>query len=192
MIFYNTFFRKVVTYDLINAFTYQSVPQIPKLKKIVLNFGYSKSSLKYLMSGLLALEFNSLKKGKLTKSKNLNLLLKIKKGNPVGCKVILKKNSMYFFYFKLITSIFPKIKQSQMPQFLWNLKVIKAITFQLKSPLLFTELENQFQFFKSIPRLDITICTDSWTQKEFFFFLKSIKFITANVTQFGRVWSCQD
>jgi large subunit ribosomal protein L5 len=117
MIFYNTFFRKVVTYDLINAFFYQNVPQIPKLKKIVLNFGYSKSNLKYLMSGLLALEFISLKKGKLTKSRNLNLLLKIKKGNPVGCKVILKKNSMYFFYFKLLTSIFPKIKQSQMPQF---------------------------------------------------------------------------
>jgi ribosomal protein L5 len=39
--------------------------------------------------------------------------LKIKKGNPVGCKVILKKHTMYFFYFKLITSIFLKIKRPQ-------------------------------------------------------------------------------
>ena len=61
------------------------------LKKIVLNFGYQKSNLKYLISGLLALEFISSKKGKITKSRHLNLFLKIKKGDPVGCKIVLKK-----------------------------------------------------------------------------------------------------
>ena len=64
MIFFKTYFGKVIKYDLVNTFIYQNLRQIPELKKIVLNFGYQKSNLKYLISGLLALEFISSKKGK--------------------------------------------------------------------------------------------------------------------------------
>ena len=102
--------------------------------------------------------------------------MKIKKGNPVGCKVVLKRGVMYFFYVKLRISIFSKIKHYQTPQFQRDLKLIKSVTFQLKNPLLFAELENQFQFFKDIPRLDVTLVTNSKSQKELFFLLKSIKF----------------
>jgi large subunit ribosomal protein L5 len=176
MFFFKTYFSKVIKYDLINTFFYRNLIEIPKLRKITLNFGYQKSNFKYLVSSLLALEFISSKKGRMTKSKHLNVFLKIKKGNPVGCKIVLKKSTMYFFYLKLITSIFSKVKQSKTSRFQWDLKLIKSISFQLKSPLLFAELENQFQFFKDIPRLDITLLTNSKSQKELFFLLKSIKF----------------
>lgn len=112
MFFFDIYFHKVIKYDLVNAFFYQNLVKIPQLKKVILNFGYKKSNIKYLVSSLLALEFISFKKGKITKSKHLNIFLKIKKGNPVGCKLVLKKNVMYFFYLKLITSIFSKPKQS--------------------------------------------------------------------------------
>jgi len=113
MFFFQTYFHQIIKYDLINTFFYPSLLEIPKLKKIILNFGYRKSNLKYLVSGLLALEFISYKKGKITKSKHLNVFLKIKKGNPVGCKVVLRKSTMHFFYLKLLTSILSKTKQSQ-------------------------------------------------------------------------------
>lgn len=176
MFFFELYYHKIIKYDLINTFSYSNLKQIPQLKKIVLNFGYQKSNFKSLISGLLALEFISCKKSKLTKSKHLNVFLKIKKGNPVGCKVILKKNAMYFFYLKLITSIFPKIKQNQIDQFQQKFKSIKYISIHLKNPLLFIELENQYQFFKDVPRLDITLLTNSKSQDELFFLLKSIKF----------------
>ena len=117
MLFFKTYYHKIVKYDLVNTFLCQNLTEIPELKKIVLNFGYQKSNLKYLISGLLALEFITSKKGSLTKSKHLNLFLKIKKGNPVGCKIVLKKNTMYFFYIRLITSIFLKAKKSPKKQF---------------------------------------------------------------------------
>ena len=113
MFFFETYFHRTVKYDLINTFFYKHLMETPKLRKITLNFGSQKSNFKYLVSSLLALEFISSKKGKITTSKHLNVFLKIKKGNPVGCKIILEKNTMYFFYLKLITSIFPKAKQSQ-------------------------------------------------------------------------------
>jgi large subunit ribosomal protein L5 len=113
MSFFEAYHRKVIKYDLVNTFTYQNLTQIPKLERIVLNFGYPKSKLKNLISGLLALEFLSSKKGKMTKSRHLNLFLKVKKGNPVGCTIVLKKNLMHFFYLKLMTSIFPKVRRPQ-------------------------------------------------------------------------------
>ena len=176
MFFFETYFHKTVRYDLVNAFKCQNVTEIPKLKKIVLNFGYQKSNLKSLISGLLALEFITSKKSNLTKSKHLNLLLKIKKGNPVGCKIVLKKNTMFFFYTKLINSIFLKAKRAPKYTFQWGLNSVKSVSIQLKSPLLFADLETQFQFFRNIQRLDITLITNSRSQKELFFFLKSFKF----------------
>ena len=185
MFFFEKYNRKIVTYDLVNAFIYQDIKQLPRLDKITLNFGYPKSKLKNLLSGLLALEFIASKKAKITKSRHLNIFLKIKKGNPVGCKIILKKSTMYFFYLKLITAVFSKINRP----FLYSeqLNWCKSISFQLKTSLLFSELENQFQVFKDTPKLDITLTTNSKSYAEFLFLLKSIKFILANVTQFGRV-----
>jgi len=176
MFFLDAYFYNIVKYDLVNIFFYQKVEHIPKFKKIILNFGYQKSSFKHLISGLLALEFLSSKKSRLTKSKYLNVFLKIKKGSPVGCKIVLRKHAMYFFYLKLITSIFPKIKYFQPAHSKQNLKSIKSISIQLKNPLIFKELENHYQFFKDIPKLDITLVTTAKSQNELFFIFKSIKF----------------
>ena len=176
MFFFKIYFYKTVKYDLINTFSYQNLTQIPKLKNIVLNFGSPKSNFKYLVSSLLALEFISSKKGSLTKSNHVNVFLKIKKGNPVGCKIIVKRDAMYFFYTKLKVSDFSKIKQSRMSQLQQNLKSINSVSFQLESLLLFAELENQFQFFNYIPKLDVTLVTNSKSRKELSYLLKSIKF----------------
>lgn len=175
MFFFEPYLQTVTKYDLINTFFFKKLTQIPKLEKIILNFGYQKSNFKSFLLGLLALEFISLKRGKLTKSRYLNICLKIKKGNPVGYKVILKKNIMHFFFIKLGDSIFAKIKHSQTPKIKWNSRLLKSISFQLNNPLLFLELENQFQIFKNLKRLDITILTNCKSQKELYFFSKSIK-----------------
>jgi ribosomal protein L5 len=177
MLFFKAYHCKVIKYDLVNAFAYQNLTQIPSLEKIVLNFGYPKSKLQNLISGLLALEFLSSNKGKMTKSRHLNLFLKVKKGNPVGCTIVFKKNLMNRFYLKLMTSIFPKIRRPQTDLSRADFKWVKSVSFQLKNPLLFTELENQFQFFKDTPKLDITLITNAKSQEELLFLLKSIKFL---------------
>lgn len=177
MSFFEAYNRKIIKYDLINVFVYPNLTRMPRLEKIILNFGYPKSKLKNLISGLLALEFLSSKKGEITRSKHLNIFLKIKKGSPVGCKIVLKKSVMNLFYLKLITSIFPKIKRPQIQSFQTDFKWIKSVSFQLKNPLFFSELENQFQFFKDTPKLDITLTTSSRSIEELLFLLKSIKFL---------------
>jgi large subunit ribosomal protein L5 len=176
MFFVNSYLRKTVRYDLINAFFLKNLTQIPSFKKIVINFGYQQSSLKYIILGLLALEHISWKKGKLTQSKRLSVFLKIKKGTPVGCKVTLKRDFMYSFYLKLITVVLPRTEKFKSGQPQKNLKLTKAVSFEIKNPLLFFELENQYQFFKNLPKMNVTLLLDNTkSSEEFSFFLKSIK-----------------
>jgi ribosomal protein L5 len=59
MVFFKTYSQKIIKHDLINVFAYPNLNELPELKKIILNFGYQKSNLKHIISGLLALEFLS-------------------------------------------------------------------------------------------------------------------------------------
>jgi large subunit ribosomal protein L5 len=171
-LFLYTYLKQTVQYDLINTFHFNNFKQIPKVQIIVLNFGYQKSNFKRLISGLLALEFITSKKGEITRSKHLNILLKIKQGSPVGCKITLKKKIMYRFYLKLTTSIFPKLSIPKNTHFKQNYKSLSVV---IQNPLIFMELENHYEFFKDIPKLDITFITDSKSKNELSFLLKSIK-----------------
>ena len=111
MHFLEYYYNNVIKFDLINRFNYKNLKNIPKLEKIVLNFGCKTFELKKLSLSLLSLQLITDKKGILTVSKKPNIVLKIRKGNPVGCKVILTKNLMYLFFAKLLIEILPKLKK---------------------------------------------------------------------------------
>lgn len=172
MFFFNKYLQHIIKYDSINAFSFKEPKQLPKLQTIVLNFGYQKSNFKRLISGLLALEFLTSKKSRITRSKHLNVVLKIKQGAPVGCKITLKKKIMHKFYLKLITSIFTKLKDPQKNRSPQN---CKSVSITIENPLIFMELENHYEIFKDMPKLDITFITNTKSKNELFFLLKSIK-----------------
>lgn len=172
MSFFNKYLQHIIKYDSINALSFKEPKQLPKLKKIVLNFGYQKSNFKRLISGLLALEFLTSQKGKITKSKHLNIMLKIKQGTPVGCKLTLRKRNMHKFYLKLMTSVFTKLKKPRNER---SPKSCKSVSIVIQSPLIFMELENHYEIFKDIPQLDVTLVTNTKSKNELLFFLRSVK-----------------
>lgn len=98
MKFLKNYNENIVKYDLINKFEYTTINNLPKIKKIILSFNFKKFDFKLLISALIALEIISLQKCSLLKAKKFNISLKIRKGNPIGCKVILRKNNMRFFF----------------------------------------------------------------------------------------------
>lgn len=168
------YYKKVIKYDLINKFHYTNLKDLPELKKIVLNFGCKNFEIKNIASALLSLELITTKRGSLTKARRPNVLLKIRKGYPVGCLVILKKTKMYNFFFKLLTEIFPNLKVFT------GISVKKKIektsfSFTLKDLISFKELEKQFYLFINLPPLNITLITNSQTQEELLYLLNSFK-----------------
>lgn len=189
----NFFYENVIKYDLINKFLFSDINEIPKLKKIVLNFGCKSNELKSVASALLALEFITTKKGKLVQSKRSHIQLKIRKGNPVGCMVILnKKNVMYLFLFRILNEILPNLKNFK--SFI-NLKIkfkYNSMPFTLKELIVLPELENYFYLFSRLPSLNITLVTHTKTKQELIFLLSSFKIPfqklkNSNCNSIGRV-----
>lgn len=99
------FCKKNLKYNFINKFSYNSVQKINNFKKIILFFKTQDLTLKTIATHLLFFELLSNKKGTFIKSKKHNLILKIKTGNPVGCKLILSKNKKFKFLKKFLLSI---------------------------------------------------------------------------------------
>lgn len=168
------YYKKVIQYDLINKFFYTHLNEIPQLKKIILNFGCKNSEIRSIASALLSLELVTMKQGSLVKSKRSNILLKIRKGNPVGCVVVLKKNRMYVFLFKLLSDVFPGLKDFKgisVPKKLG----VASFSFTLKDLISFKELEKQFYLFINLPPLNITLVTNTKTKEELLYLLRSFK-----------------
>lgn len=169
------YYIKVIVPDLINKFGYDTLTKIPRLKKIILNFGDSSMELKELTSALLALELITVKKSKLTFSSKANLMLKIRKGSPVGCKVVLTGDLMYYFIFKLISEVFPRIKDFTPIRISKKLNS-NSFSFSLHDLASFKELSKQFYFFSKLPPLNIVCFLNTTTNSEFIYLLKSFKF----------------
>jgi large subunit ribosomal protein L5 len=96
---FENYYINIIKYDLVNKFYYKNHKKIPKLNKIILNFNCKNINFKLLISSIIALELITTQKSIITSSKKSNITLKIRKGNPIGCKVTLRKEKMYFFFF---------------------------------------------------------------------------------------------
>ena len=187
MHFLEYYYFNIIKYDLINRFNYQNIKDIPKLKKIILNFGCKTFELKKLSISLLSLQLITAKKGSLTISKQSNIVLKIRKGNPVGCKVVLVKTLMYIFLAKLLLEGLPRLKNKIL---LKKVFYKNTLTYNFENILIFKELEKNYLFFSLLKNLQVTFVTNTFSNEELFFLLCSFKFPTgsikkglANVTQ---------
>lgn len=166
---FNFYTKNTLNYDLLHKFTFKEIKYIPKFKKIVLSFCLKKYEIKYLLIVLAALKIISgVRFCNVTKSKSSNVSLKIKKGNPIGSKIILRKTRMLLFLFKLINLRFFEKKS------LVGLNK-SELSFKTKDTLKFSELEYNYQYFKNLPVLNINIVTTSTKKNLLFFLVKSYK-----------------
>jgi len=167
------YYKTVIKYDLINKFNYSNINELPKFKTIILNFNIKNNKIKTFVSTFVAIELITQKKSIITNAKKPNLFLKIRKGQPVGGKIVLQKTKMYHFLSLLMLEIFPKISNSI--KFKINSKNTFFTTLDNKH-LNFSTLKKHYNLYSLIPYITITIITNSKTHKELFFLLKSFKF----------------
>ena len=175
MNYLDQYYKTVIKKDLLNKFQYNSTNEIPSLKKITLNFGIKKPDLEGLACSSLFLRLITGKKNTLTYTKKPNILLKIRKGNPVGCKVTIKSLKMYDFLMRFLIRILPKLKDFNKI----NIKKQKfsSLSFTIKeNDLKSIEMEDYYYLITHrITDLNITINTETKTHKEFLFLVNSLK-----------------
>lgn len=180
MDFLNKYYKTVVKYDFINKFHYKLINKLPIIKSVTLSFNFKKFDIKLLISALTALELLTLNKGILIKSKVSNVSLKVRKGQPVGCKITLRKHQMNQFLFKILNKII-------INQTFKNKELINVFSIKLENILIFEEFEKNYRFFKNLSNLNITIKTTACNLKEFIFLITSFKFFNKN-SKNNSIW----
>ena len=146
-------------------FGYKNEMEIPRLEKIVLNMGVGEATedRKALAGAVKDLTAIAGQKPVLTRAKKSVATFKLREGMPIGCKVTLRKEKMYEFLDRLITTAMPRIR---------DFRGISGKCFDgkgnfamgLKEQIVFLEIN--YDEVDKIRGLDIVICTSAKTDKE--------------------------
>lgn len=155
----DTFYREIISQDLIYKHNYDNIMELPKIEKLVIN---STSRLfvedrKNITSTLLGLEMICGQKLKINTAKKSIAGFKIRQGQTIGCKVTLRKHSLSVFLDKLLLLILPRFNNfTGITPFLKGFDKQANYTLGLNDLLLFPELETQFELFESLRGIDFS------------------------------------
>src|SRR6266446_7246349 len=96
---------------LIERRKYQNVHHLPRLEKIVVNLGVSASLEKGAIDDAAKdLALITGRKPVISKSRHSIANFKLREGQPIGCRVTLRREAMYEFFDRLVAAALPRIR----------------------------------------------------------------------------------
>lgn len=166
-------YKKTIAKNLMKEFKYKSVMEIPKIEKIVINMGLgdATSDSKIIDQGMKELMLITGQKPIPTKSKKSIATFKLRENQPIGVKVTLRKDNMWFFLEKLISVAIPRIRDFRgLSSKSFDGK--GSYTLGIKEQIIFPEIV--YDDVKKIRGFDISIVTSAKTDNEAYFLLKEL------------------
>lgn len=149
----------------------KNIMEVPKVEKVVLNVGVKEAvdDVKILQTVMDGIAKISGQKPVRTLSKKSIAGFKIREGMPIGTKVTLRKEKMYYFLDKLINLALPTVRDFQglSPR----LDGRGNYNIGIKEWIIFPEIE--FSGYDKVFGLNITIHTDAKSDEHAFELLKS-------------------
>ena len=105
-------YNKEITASLMKEYNYSSKMEVPRLEKIVVNMGVGDGAhdTKFIEAAVKDLEAITGQKPVVTKARKSIAGFKLREGQPIGCKVTLRGESMYNFMDKLIKLALPRVR----------------------------------------------------------------------------------
>jgi large subunit ribosomal protein L5 len=106
------FYEKEAVPELIKAFDYKNIMEVPRLEKIVLNMGLGEAiqNIKLLDSAVEELKIIAGQQPVITRAKKSIAAFKLREGMPIGCMVTLRRIRMYDFFYKLVNIALPRVR----------------------------------------------------------------------------------
>ena len=150
---------------MMEKFSYNSVMEIPKLEKIVVNMGLgsAKENPKVIKAAVAELGLITGQKPVVTKAKKSVANFKVREGMTVGAKVTLRDQIMYEFTDRLFTISLPRVRDFRGT----NPNAFDGrgnYTLGVKEQLIFPEIE--YDQVDAIRGMDITFVTTAKTDEE--------------------------
>ena len=105
-------YLKNVVPQMLKAFGYKNVMEVPRLEKITLNMGLGEAvqNIKILDSAVEELSLIAGQKAVITKAKRSIAVYKLREGMPIGVRVTLRRNRMNEFFDKLVNIALPRVR----------------------------------------------------------------------------------
>ena len=148
-----------------DKFQYKNVMEIPKVEKVVINMGVGEAvgNSKALESAVADMTQIAGQKPVITKAKKSIAAFKVRQGMPLGAKVTLRGDRMYYFLDKLMNLALPRVR---------DFRGVSASAFDgrgnyalgLKEQLIFPEIE--YDKIDKVRGMDIIIVTTAKTDEE--------------------------
>lgn len=158
-------YQEEITPSLMKKFNYNSVMQVPKIEKIVINMGVGDAvqNAKALDSAVEELSLISGQKPLITRAKKSIAGFRLREGMPIGAKVTLRGERMYDFLQKLIAVSLPRVR---------DFRGVSKNSFDgrgnytlgIKEQLIFPEID--YDKVNKVRGLDIVIVTTANTDEE--------------------------
>lgn len=158
-------FNKEITPALMSKFNYQSIMEVPKLEKIVINMGVGEAvaNAKALDVAVEELATITGQKPVVTRAKKSIAGFRLREGMPIGAKVTLRGERMYEFIDKLISVSLPRVR---------DFRGISKKSFDgrgnytlgVKEQLIFPEID--YDKVNKVRGMDIVIVTTANTDEE--------------------------
>ncbi len=158
-------FEEVIRGRLTEQFGYKNRLQVPALEKIVINMGIGEgvADRKKVDSAAADLALIAGQKAVVTKARKSIATYKVRAGQPIGCKVTLRKARMYEFLDRLINIALPRVRDFRG----LNPKSFDGrgnYTLGIREHIVFPEID--YDKAADIWGMDITVCTTARTDDE--------------------------
>lgn len=158
-------YQKEITPALVSKFNYNSVMQVPKVEKIVVNMGVGEAvqNAKVLDTAVDELQQITGQKPMVTRAKNSIAGFRLREGMPIGAKVTLRGERMYEFLDKLVSVSLPRVRDFRGV----SKKAFDGrgnYTLGVKEQLIFPEID--YDKVSKVRGMDIVIVTTANTDEE--------------------------
>jgi large subunit ribosomal protein L5 len=158
-------FEEVVRKKLAQEFGYKNRLQVPMIEKIVINMGIGEgvNDRKKVEAAANDLGLIAGQKAVITKARKSIATFKVRDGQPIGCKVTLRKGRMYEFLDRLITIALPRVRDFRglSPK---SFDGGGNYTLGIKEHIIFPEID--YDKAADIWGMDITVCTSAKSDNE--------------------------
>ncbi|WP_127532417.1 50S ribosomal protein L5 [Paenibacillus kobensis] len=154
-----------ITPALMQKFNYTTVMQVPKIEKVVINMGVGEAvaNSKVLDTAVAELQLIAGQKPVITRAKKSIAGFKLRENMPIGAKVTLRGERMYYFLDKLFNITLPRVRDFRGV----SSKAFDGrgnYTLGLKEQVIFPEIE--YDKVDKVRGMDIVIVTTAKTDEE--------------------------
>lgn len=158
-------YKDTIVPKMIERFGYKNVMEVPRITKITLNMGVGEAAAnkKILENALADMSKIAGQKPIATLSKKSIATFKIRDGWPIGCKVTLRRKTMYEFLDRLVNISLPRVR---------DFRGVSGRSFDgrgnynmgIKEQIIFPEID--FDQVDAMRGMDIAITTNARTDEE--------------------------